>query len=83
MTPFIALLQNRAENFPDFRRSGRSELRVPFPAGRKPASWGGENGRNVTRGGAFGRRSRAKAQAIRLWMHDAFPRAEHGLSLRQ
>lgn len=42
MTPFIALLQNRAENFPDFRRSGRSELRVPFPAGRKPASWGGE-----------------------------------------
>lgn len=41
MTPFIALLQNRAENFPDFRRSGRSELRVPFPAGRKPASWGG------------------------------------------
>ena len=64
MTPFITLLQNRAENFPDFLRSGRSELRVPFPAGRKPASWGGRTeemsrGAEPLGGGAARRRRRS------------------------
>ena len=42
---------------------------------------GGEERSNVTRSGAFGRRSRTKAQASQPWIHVAFARVEHGLPL--